>query len=87
MTNTNKEKNLIKKDEVKLKKTLRGKHVFLTIPHFDQLEQAYQLLESKSKELLFDKFAVVLETHTADVNKGKHLHVFLYPLQKNVKLA
>ena len=77
MTNTNKEKNLIKKDEVKLKKTLRGKHVFLTIPHFDQLEQAYQLLESKSKELLFDKFAVVLETHTADVNKGKHLHVFV----------
>ena len=35
------------------------------------------MLESKAKELLIDKFAVVLETHTADVNKGKHLHVFV----------
>ena len=51
--------------------------VFLTIPHFDQLDQAYQLLELKSKELFIEQFAVVLETHTADVNKGKHLHVFV----------
>ena len=77
MTNPKKEKDLIKKDEVKVSKTLQGKHVFLTIPHFDQLEETYQLLELKSKELLIEKFAVVLETHTADLNKGKHIHVFV----------
>ena len=73
---TNPKINKEKKDEVKLN-TLRGKYFFLTIPHFDQLEETYQLLELKSKELLIDKIAVVLETHTADVNKGKHIHVFV----------
>ena len=57
--------------------TVQGKHFFLTIPHFDQIEKSYQLLELKSKELFIEKFAVVLETHTNDPNKGKHLHVFV----------
>lgn len=60
-----------------LTNVIKGKNVFLTIPHFDKLDSAYKLLESKSKELLIAKFAVVLETHTADSNKGKHLHVFV----------
>ena len=55
----------------------KGKHFFLTIPHFDQLEESYKMLESKSKELFIEKFAVVLETHTNDPNKAEHLHVFV----------
>ena len=57
--------------------TSRGKHFFLTIPHFDDLEQVFKILELKAKELLISKFAVVLETHTNDPNKAKHLHVFV----------
>ena len=56
---------------------IKGKKFFLTIPHFDKLEESYQMLEAKAKELLIEQIAVVLETHTADVNKGKHLHVFV----------
>ena len=54
-----------------------GKHFFITIPHFDALEETYEKLESNRKEHLIDKFAVVLETHTQDINKGSHLHVFV----------
>ena len=77
----------MKKEVVKKNSTLRAWRVFLTIPHFDQLEQAYQLLEFKAKELLIEQFAVVLETHTADVNKGKHLHVFVkFNKQREISL-
>lgn len=55
---------------------MQARCVFLTIPIFDQLDLAYQKLESKSKELFIERFALVLETH-ADVNKGRHLHVFV----------
>ena len=68
---------MLKNEDANKVITIRAKHFFLTIPHFDKLEESYQLLELKSKELLIDKIAVVLETHTADVNKGKHLHVFV----------
>ena len=54
-----------------------AKKVFLTIPHFEAVEESYKILELKSKELLIEKFAVVLETHTNDPNKSKHLHVFV----------
>ena len=57
--------------------TVEAKRVFLTIPHFDELEEVYKMLELESKKRMIDRFAVVLETHTADVNKGKHLHVFV----------
>ena len=68
--------------------TCEGKHVFLTIPHFDQLESVYKMLESQSKERLIDKFAVVLETHTADINKGQHLHVFVsFIRRRQIKLT
>lgn len=61
-----------------LKKTdNKGKHFFLTIPQFDMLEETYKLLEFNQKEHFIDKFAVVLETHTQNVDKGSHLHVFV----------
>ena len=78
---------MIEKNDAKEENTVQGKHVFLTIPHFDQLEESYQLLELKSKELFIEKFAVVLETHTNDPNKGKHLHVFVsFTQRRNISL-
>ena len=56
---------------------VEARNVFLTIPHFDKIQESYELLELKANELLIEKFAVVLETHTNDPNKGKHLHVFV----------
>ena len=58
-------------------RTVTAQTVFLTIPHFDKIQESYELLEFKAQELLIAKFAVVLETHTNDPNKGKHLHVFV----------
>ena len=69
---------ILKNNDAKTRRnTLLASKFFLTIPHFDNLEESYQLLELKSKELLIEKFAVVLETHTNDPNKSKHLHVFV----------
>ena len=77
----------LSKKETKKKNLFIGKRVFLTIPHFDQIEASYQLLELKSKELFIEKFAVVLETHTNDPNKGKHLHVFVeFTKQREISL-
>ena len=71
-------KPLLKNKKVAVKRvTIEATHVFLTIPHFDELEQVYAKLESTSKEHLIKHFAVVLEEHTQDVNKGSHLHVFV----------
>lgn len=56
---------------------VRGRYFFLTIPHFDKLKETYNMIELSSKELLIEKFAVVLETHTNDLNKSKHIHVFV----------
>ena len=56
---------------------VKAQRVFLTIPHFDKLEEVFKMLELKSEELFIRKFAVVLETHTNDPNKGKHIHVFV----------
>ena len=56
---------------------LQGKRFFLTISHFDKLEEVFKMLELTSEEHFIGKFAVVLETHTADSNKGKHIHVFV----------
>lgn len=56
---------------------VQSQRVFLTIPHFDKLEQAYTELELSKEEHLIDRFAVVLETHTNDPNKANHLHIFV----------
>lgn len=55
----------------------RGQCFFLTIPHFDKLEETYEMLESQSKEHFIKDIAVVLETHTQDPDKGSHIHVFV----------
>ena len=65
-----------KKDEI-LKNFALGQRVFLTIPHFAKLDQAYEMLELTKEKLLIDRFAVVLETHTNDPNKANHIHIFV----------
>lgn len=54
-----------------------AKRFLLTIPHFDKLEEVYQILEFQSFEKEIKDFAVVLETHTQDPKKDKHLHIFV----------
>ena len=77
-------KNILSKNDLPADKPsrnrslwLQGKRFFLTIPHFDKLEEVFKMLELTSEEHFIGKFAVVLETHTADSNKGKHIHVFV----------
>ena len=99
----------------------QAKKFFLTIPHFDEIENVYSLLtkykegnlnpkeldffKNKQKKIRYNKypgrlgeveyfeyttdpasmysfhslkdFAVVLETHTADPAKAKHLHIYI----------
>lgn len=100
--------------------TFQGKRFFLTIPHFDEIENVCKYLQwykdgsltTKLHEIpffdckitefdtykstwkdqeyassvtyadfcsyiLLKDYAVVLETHTADVDKGHHLHVYI----------
>ena len=76
-----KKKPLLKKQKVAAKTvkavTVEATHVFLTIPHFSKLDEVYEKLESESKEHFIKHFAVVLEEHTQDVNKGSHIHVYV----------
>ena len=66
---------------------VKAQRVFLTIPHFDKLEEVFKMLELQSEELFIRKFAVVLETHTNDPNKGKHIHVFVeFTKQREISL-
>ena len=65
-----------KNDEIS-KNFVHGQRVFLTIPHFDKLDQVYQMLELSKEEHLIDRFACVLETHTNDPNKANHIHIFV----------
>ena len=74
-------KNELNSDNSEVLKTdknfVSGKRIFITIPHFDKLEETYKMLELKAEEKTIEDFAVVLETHTADPNKSNHLHIFV----------
>ena len=70
-------KKTSKKNITKRRFTVTGRYVFLTIPHFDKLEKSYKMIQLRSKEFLIEKFAVVLETHTNNINKSKHLHIYV----------
>lgn len=63
--------------EVPNRNTVVGKRLFLTIPHFEELDKVFEALTAKSEKELFEDFAVVLETHSKDPRKAKHLHVFV----------
>ena len=56
-------------------KRLRGRHFFLTLSQTKlTVQEVYDKLLNEDK---LEHLAVVLETHTKDVSKGKHIHVYL----------
>ena len=60
--------------------TMNARQFFLTLSQTQlTVEEVYDKLLSEDK---LEHLAVVLETHTLDVQKGKHIHVYLSYLQK-----
>ena len=69
-------------------KSLKGRHFFLTVPHFeDSLDSVLDALKTHQLEWEYLKYAMVMETHTKDVDKATHLHLYVrFPKQLRVKL-
>ena len=68
--------------------SLRGRHFFLTVPHFEgstaSVVEALRLCQPGWEYL---RYAAVLQTHTRDENKGAHLHLYVaFPKVTTVKL-
>ena len=72
-----------KSKEIKVKndKTISSaRQLFLTLSQTQlTVQEVYDKLLSEDK---LEHLAVVLETHTTDVNKGKHIHVYLSYIKK-----
>ena len=68
--------------------SLRGRHFFLTVPHFeDSLDDVIDAFKTHQPEWEYLRYAVVKETHTKDVDKGNHLHLYVgFPKTLSVKL-
>ena len=68
--------------------SLKGVHFFLTVPHFQGgLSGVIEALELHQPDWQNLRYAAVLETHTQDAEKGKHLHLYVgYPRTCRVKL-
>ena len=68
--------------------SLKGRHFFLTVPHFEgSLNDVKEALKTHQTEWEFLRYAMVKETHTNDVDKGTHLHLYVgFPRPCRVKL-
>ena len=68
--------------------SIKGRHFFLTVPHFgDSLEGVIEALKTYQPEWHYLRYAAVFETHTKDADKGKHLHLYVaFPKTCRVKL-
>ena len=68
--------------------SLRGRHFFLTVPHFEGgLEGVIENFKTHQPEWQWLRYAAVLETHTKDEDKAKHLHLYVgFPKMTRVKL-
>ena len=68
--------------------SLKGRHFFLTVPHFGgSLTGVIEALETHQPEWQHLRYAAVLETHTQDVDKSTHLHLYVgFPKQCYIKL-
>lgn len=68
--------------------SLKGRHFFLTVPHFGgTLDDVIEALKTHQSEWEYLRYAVVRETHTKDVDKATHLHLYVgFPKQYRVKL-
>ena len=69
-------------------KSLKGRHFFLTVPHFGgSLSDVIDALKTHQSEYDYIRYAAVRETHTKDVDKATHLHLYVgFPKQLYVKL-
>ena len=76
------------KDKKKVSsETILARQWFLTLSQTTlSVEQVYEQIFSKYQSGKIEHLAVVLETHTQDVNKGKHIHVYL-SFQKKTELT
>ena len=68
--------------------SLKGRHFFLTVPHFrGSLEGVIEALKTHQPEEAYLRYAAVIETHTKDADKAQHLHLYVgFPKQCYVKL-
>ena len=67
--------------------SLKGRHFFLTIPHFEgSLDDVIKALKMTQQEWEYLRYAAVIEIHTKDADKGSHLHLYVgFPKQCRVK--
>ena len=68
--------------------SLKGRHFFLTVPHFEgTLEGVIEALRMIQPGWEYVRYAAVLQTHTRAQTKARHLHLYLgYPKQCYIKL-
>ena len=68
--------------------SIRGRHFFLTVPHFEgTLDGVIDAFKTHQPEWEYLRYAVVMETHTKDEDKGTHLHLYVgFPKTTSVKL-
>ena len=75
--------------------SLKGRHFFLTVPHFESAGAGAQTaqdlilrrLKANQPQWQYLRWALVLETHTKDADKGTHLHLYVgFPRRCRVKL-
>lgn len=75
-----------KKTIKKTEHTIRARQFFLTLSQTQlTVQEVYDKLLYREDKL--EHLAVVLETHTKDVNKGKHMHVYLSFINKQRELS
>ena len=68
--------------------SLKGRHYFLTVPHFEGTSDGViDAIKTHQPEWQYLRYAVVMETHTKDEDKGTHLHLYVgFPKQCYIKL-
>ena len=68
--------------------SLKGRHFFLTVPHFiGTLQGVLESLKNHQPKWQYLRYALVKETHTKNANSSTHLHLYVrFPNQCWVKL-
>ena len=57
---------------------IRGRHFFLTVPHFGgTVDQVLEALKANQPQWQYLRWAAVMQTHTRDEDKGRHLHLYI----------
>ena len=69
--------------------SIKGRHFFLTVPHFEgTIDDVFKALCKNQPEWEYLWYCAVIETHTKDVEKGNHLHLYVgFPKQCRIKFT